>query len=124
MIVYNLTDMPPPGKKGAAPRALKFRGAVINPGESATVPDRPLRELSGWIRANRASVDQIPEWYQQAKRTAQPILMEAKEGDTVVIPAGTYGESDGELEFDDEPPTKVSKKGKSSKKGSKSKKGK
>jgi len=72
MRVYNLTDQRlGPGKP--FPQVLRISGFEIQPGGHTDFPDSfPLHRISGWMRAIWVSVDHLPTWYQQARRTPRP----------------------------------------------------
>lgn len=73
MIVHNLTDYSLPYRKPRKSRDLKIKGRVIKPGKSEDIPDHLLQpsDIAGWITANEASIDGVPEWYQEARRKAK-----------------------------------------------------
>jgi len=70
MIVHNLTDFSLPYRKPRRARDLKIAGVVIKPGKNADIPDHRLQpsDIAGWLTANEASIDGLPEWYQEARR--------------------------------------------------------
>lgn len=71
MIVFNLTDVPPPGKPKNGPQDLRVLGKVIKPGASEEFSDdASLSKVSGWIWGGKISVDTVPSWYKAAKKSA------------------------------------------------------
>lgn len=70
MIVFNLTDVPPPGKPKNGPQDLRVLGRLIKPGSHEEFPDDvSLAKISGWIWSGKVSVDTVPAWYKAVAKT-------------------------------------------------------
>lgn len=81
-VIYNTTDVTPPGSPARQPKTLIVGGRWVGPGSSITVDDTfLLRSVSSLIVDGSLSVDRLPDWYVTAKK---PKVSSAKvEGDVI-----------------------------------------
>lgn len=85
-VIYNTTDVTPPGSPARQPKTLIVGGRWVEPGSSITVDDTfLLRSVSSLIVDGSLSVDRLPDWYVAAKK-AKPSSKRDEEGDVIAPP--------------------------------------
>ena len=54
---------------------IKIRGIRIEAGASVDIPDLQKSEVAGLVRSRAIACDQLPKWYQTARRVASDVAV-------------------------------------------------